>query len=128
MGYVAPLSEGFGYGIVLGLGAAFAGGMILTTWALKRYKSEVQTSEMFSTAGRTVKTGLVASAVVSSWTWWVSQVEFCCFTGMFADPLVLQGCYSAAEFRNCVSIWCFGSVLVCVWCYGSDSAVRYIGH
>lgn len=24
---------------------------------------------MFNTAGRTVKTGLVASAVVSSWTW-----------------------------------------------------------
>ncbi|TGZ78507.1 Na+/solute symporter [Ascodesmis nigricans] len=64
-----PLSQGFGYGIVLGLGFAFAGGMMLTTWALKRYQNEVQTSEMFSTAGRTVKTGLVASAVVSSWTW-----------------------------------------------------------
>jgi urea-proton symporter len=34
-----------------------------------RYQHEVQTSEMFSTAGRTVKSGLVASAVVSSWTW-----------------------------------------------------------
>ena len=43
--------------------------MILTTWLLKRYNNEVQTSEMFSTAGRTVKTGLVAAAVVSSWTW-----------------------------------------------------------
>ena len=64
-----PLSEGFGYGIILGLGFAFAFGMILTTWTLKRYQGEVQTSEMFSTAGRTVKSGLVASAVVSSWTW-----------------------------------------------------------
>lgn len=36
---------------------------------LKRYNHELQTSEMFSTAGRTVKSGLVASAVVSSWTW-----------------------------------------------------------
>jgi Na+/proline symporter len=34
-----------------------------------RYNYELQTSEMFSTAGRTVKSGLVASAVVSSWTW-----------------------------------------------------------
>jgi Na+/proline symporter len=42
---------------------------ILTTWVLKRYNNELQTSEMFSTAGRTVKSGLVASAVVSSWTW-----------------------------------------------------------
>lgn len=64
-----PLSTGFGYGIVLGLGFAFALGMITTTYVLKRYNSEVQTSEMFSTAGRTVKSGLVASAVVSSWTW-----------------------------------------------------------
>ncbi|KAH0559887.1 hypothetical protein GP486_003590 [Trichoglossum hirsutum] len=63
-----PLDKGFGYGIVLGLGFAFAFGMILTTWILKRYQNEVQTSEMFSTAGRTVRSGLVASAVVSSWT------------------------------------------------------------
>ncbi|PKX94791.1 sodium:solute symporter family protein [Aspergillus novofumigatus IBT 16806] len=34
-----------------------------------RYQHEVQTSEMFSTAGRSVKSGLVAAAVVSSWTW-----------------------------------------------------------
>lgn len=67
--YHAPLSQGFGYGILIGLGGAFALGMIGTTWALKRYQNEIQTSEMFSTAGRTVKTGLVASAVVSSWTW-----------------------------------------------------------
>ena len=33
------------------------------------YQNEVQTSEMFSTAGRSVKSGLVAAAVVSSWTW-----------------------------------------------------------
>lgn len=64
-----PLSQGVGYGVVVGLGLAFALGMILTTWILKRYQNEVQTSEMFSTAGRTVKSGLVASAVVSSWTW-----------------------------------------------------------
>jgi len=43
--------------------------MIFTTWALKRYNGELQTSEAFSTAGRTVKSGLVAAAVVSSWTW-----------------------------------------------------------
>lgn len=64
-----PLGQASGYGIVLGLGFAFALGMIGTTWALKRYHNEVQTSEAFSTAGRTVKSGLVASAVVSSWTW-----------------------------------------------------------
>ncbi|RAK72601.1 sodium:solute symporter family protein [Aspergillus fijiensis CBS 313.89] len=67
--FTAPLSQGFGYGIIVGLGFAFALLMIFITWALKRYQYEVQTSEMFSTAGRSVKSGLVAAAVVSSWTW-----------------------------------------------------------
>ncbi|KAI9835472.1 MAG: hypothetical protein M1819_002390 [Sarea resinae] len=69
MAAAPPLSQGLGYGIVLGLGFGFALGMMLITFILKRYRNEVQTSEMFSTAGRTVKSGLVASAVVSSWTW-----------------------------------------------------------
>lgn len=43
--------------------------MMLTTFVLRRYNNELQTSEVFSTAGRTVKSGLVSSAVVSSWTW-----------------------------------------------------------
>ena len=32
----APLSQAYGYGIVVGLGFAFALGMILTTYVLKR--------------------------------------------------------------------------------------------
>ncbi|KAK9479558.1 Sodium:solute symporter family-domain-containing protein [Lipomyces japonicus] len=64
-----PLPQGVGYGIVVGLGFVFAAGMILTTYMLKRYQHERITSEEFSTAGRSVKTGLIASAVVSSWTW-----------------------------------------------------------
>lgn len=63
------LDQGVGYGVVIGLGALFAFGMILITFILRRYNSEIQTSEMFNTAGRTVKSGLVGSAVVSSWTW-----------------------------------------------------------
>lgn len=65
----APLSQGYGYGIVVGLGLAFSGLMIFLTWALKRYQKEVVTSEEFNTAGRSVKKGLIATAVVSSWTW-----------------------------------------------------------
>ncbi|KAL8354527.1 hypothetical protein RB601_004094 [Gaeumannomyces tritici] len=69
MAGTAALDQSTGYGIVLGLGILFALGMILVTFILKRYNAEVQTSEMFNTAGRTVKSGLVGSAVVSSWTW-----------------------------------------------------------
>lgn len=35
--FTAPLSQGFGYGIIVGLGFAFALLMIFITWALKRY-------------------------------------------------------------------------------------------
>ncbi|KAF3915742.1 hypothetical protein ABW20_dc0100160 [Dactylellina cionopaga] len=64
-----PLTPAYGYGIVLGLGFTFAFVMICTTWLLKRYQNERQTVEQFTTAGRVVKTGLVACSVVSSWTW-----------------------------------------------------------
>lgn len=63
------LSQGVGYGVVLGVGIAFALFMIGLTQILKRFNNEVQTSEMFTTAGRSMKSGLVAAAVVSSWTW-----------------------------------------------------------
>ncbi|SPN99956.1 probable DUR3 - Urea permease [Cephalotrichum gorgonifer] len=64
-----PLPQGAGYGVLLGLGLFFAISMIGTTYILKRYKSERQTAETFSTAGRSAKSGIVGSAVVSSWTW-----------------------------------------------------------
>lgn len=77
----------------------------------RRYNNESQTSEMFNTAGRTVKSGLVASAVVSSWTWaatllqssgvayrygvsgpfWVSNVE---------PNLVRHNCACGANIRS----------------------------
>lgn len=63
------LPQSYGYGIVVGVGFAFSITMIATTYCLRRYQKEIITSEEFSTAGRSVKTGLIASAVVSSWTW-----------------------------------------------------------
>ncbi|KAI8159059.1 putative urea active transporter 1 [Colletotrichum sp. SAR 10_70] len=63
------LHQGWGYGLMIGLGFLFAVLMIVITWALKRYNYELQTSEMFTTAGRSLKSGLVASSVLSTWTW-----------------------------------------------------------
>ena len=54
--------------MVVGLGALFAVGMSVTSWLLSTYMNEIQDSEMFMTARHSVKTGLTASAVVSSWT------------------------------------------------------------
>lgn len=55
--------------IVLGFGLVFAALMTLITMIQKRFLGEKVTSEEYMAAGRSVKTGLVASAVVSSWTW-----------------------------------------------------------
>ena len=63
-----PFGQGVGYGLVIGLGAAFAIGMSLVSWALSRFRNEHQDSEMFMTAKHSVQSGLTASAVVSSWT------------------------------------------------------------
>jgi Na+/proline symporter len=64
----APFGAGVGYGVVVGLGAAFAIGMSLLSLFLSKYFAEKQDAEMFMTAKHSVKTGLTASAVVSSWT------------------------------------------------------------
>ena len=63
-----PLSQGVGYGIIVGVGAVFAAGMSALSWYLANYMNEEQDTEMFMTARHSVKTGLTASAVVSSWT------------------------------------------------------------
>jgi len=49
MATAPPLSQAVGYGVILGVGFLFALGMMLITFILKRYNSEVQTSEMFAT-------------------------------------------------------------------------------
>ncbi|CAG8557028.1 8624_t:CDS:2 [Acaulospora morrowiae] len=63
------LSQGAGWGIVIGFGAYFTIVMILLTIAQKHYLRESESSEMFMTARRSIKPGLIASAIVSSWTW-----------------------------------------------------------
>jgi len=68
-GTIQPIfGQGVGYGIIVGVGALFAIGMSAISWGLARFFAEKQTSEMFMTAKHSVRTGLTASAVVSSWT------------------------------------------------------------
>ncbi|KAJ3521637.1 hypothetical protein NM688_g8991 [Phlebia brevispora] len=64
----SALPQGAGYGICVGLGAFFGLTMWYITKLLARHLKEIQGSEMFMTAKRSINTGLIASAVVSSWT------------------------------------------------------------
>lgn len=63
------LDESWGWFIVVGLGAVFAIVITLETKIEERYLGVSQTSEWFNTAGRVIKTGLTAAAIVSAWTW-----------------------------------------------------------
>lgn len=65
----AILSQAYGYAFILGLGAAFALIMCFITFVLTKYMNQQQNSEGFTTASRSVGSGLVSSAVVSSWIW-----------------------------------------------------------
>lgn len=65
-----PLSQGLGYGVVLGFGFAFAAAMLYITRLLFRYNNENNSHfETYATAGRSIGTGLTATAVFSSWAW-----------------------------------------------------------
>ncbi|EED21377.1 urea active transporter, putative [Talaromyces stipitatus ATCC 10500] len=67
---LVPLSQGAGYGVVVGIGLVFGIGMVLVNRFLERYLNEKSDhTEMFMVANRSVGTGLTASAVVSSWMW-----------------------------------------------------------
>ena len=63
------LPEWIGWAIVVGLGMVFAVIITIEVKIEEKYLGLSQTSEMFNTAGRTIKTGLTAAAIVSAWTW-----------------------------------------------------------
>lgn len=64
------LPQGAGYGVVVGIGLFFSAFMLCLTAAQARYTGvSPKDSEEFSSASRSVKPGLIASGIVSAWTW-----------------------------------------------------------
>lgn len=65
-----PLSQAVGYVVVVVIGFVIAIVMVLVTRLMRRTVGEDnRKTEMFMTANRSVRTGLTASAVISSWLW-----------------------------------------------------------
>ena len=65
----AILSENVGYLVLMGVGLVMALTVTLMVKAETKWLGTRKTSEWFYTAGRTIKTGLIASSIVSAWTW-----------------------------------------------------------
>ena len=64
------LPQAVGYVVVVVIGFIIAFVMVLATYVLKKTAGEDnRKTEMFMTANRSVRTGLAASAVISSWLW-----------------------------------------------------------
>ncbi|RXW17021.1 hypothetical protein EST38_g8834 [Candolleomyces aberdarensis] len=64
------LPQGAGYGVVVGIGLFFSGFMIILTAIQARYTGfSPKNSEEFNSASRSIKPGLIASGIVSAWTW-----------------------------------------------------------
>lgn len=63
------LSEEVGYFILLGVGLIMALVVTLLVRVETKWLGTRKTFEWFSTAGRNIKVGLLASSVVSAWTW-----------------------------------------------------------
>ena len=65
-----PLPEGVGWAVVIGFGALFSVITTIIVMISQKFGSTGDiTSEHFNTAGRSIKTGLTASVIVSQWTW-----------------------------------------------------------
>ncbi|KAH8881060.1 urea transporter, partial [Thozetella sp. PMI_491] len=69
-GTLQVLQPSVGYGLVAGLGAAFCIIMILITLVQNRYAqyNTFKSTEEFNAASRSVKPGMIAAGIVSSWT------------------------------------------------------------
>lgn len=65
----AILSENIGYLVLIGVGLIMALAVTIMVKTETKWLGTRKTSEWFYTAGRTIKTGLIASSIVSAWTW-----------------------------------------------------------
>ena len=92
-GQDTPLPEAAGYAIVLGFGVFFSVFTTAMVYLDKTYNGTEITSEFFNTAGRSVKTGLTASVIVSQWTWAATllQSSNVDLQGLAYCPLAIQG-------------------------------------
>ncbi|UZJ52286.1 hypothetical protein CBS101457_001606 [Exobasidium rhododendri] len=104
----APLSQGWGYGVVVGFGLVFAVAMIFITRALRQSTGEDNSHfETFATAGRKVGTGLTATAVISSWAWSTALLSSTAITynyGLAGSYFFSAGCIVQICFFSLIAI------------------------
>jgi hypothetical protein len=100
--------------IVTGIGLFFSAFMIGITAIQARYTAfSPKNSEEFSSASRSVKPGLIASGIVSAWTWAATLVressQFV-YRPVFISPHQLQSSAVAYKFGQCALLFILSPV------------------
>ena len=107
LGYsgVSLVSQGTGYGLLIGLGIFFCGTILVAVKLQRLYLAEDSgTSEMFMVANRTVGTGLTAAAVFSSWMWINETVFAAAMTYRFGVAVAMVGYFLCSFTRRHSSV------------------------
>ena len=109
-----PVSQTLSYIVCTGIGLFFSAFMLCLTAIQARYTGfSPKNSEEFNSASRSVKPGLIASGIVSAWTWAATLVSrrHCPLVG--ARVLIRSDLVAAIECSR-IQIRYFGAVVV--WC------------
>ncbi|KAK3136313.1 hypothetical protein QOZ80_5BG0431470 [Eleusine coracana subsp. coracana] len=100
-GVCPPPELSFGQEYYSVVNAAWTGRRV---WLEKRYVGSQHTSEWFNTAGRSVKTGLIACVIVSQWTW---------------AATILQSSFVAWEYGVSGPLWYASGATIQVLLFGA---------
>lgn len=90
-GGVAPLPQAYGYAIVLGFGLLLSLITSILIFVDRRFGGTKVSAEQYTTAGRTVKTGLIADVVCSQWTWAATLLQSSNVAWKYGASLVVWG-------------------------------------
>ncbi|KAK4235460.1 Sodium:solute symporter family-domain-containing protein [Achaetomium macrosporum] len=85
-----PLPQGAGYGVIIGLGLTFALGIVWVTRGMKNaLHKDNQSTETFMVANRSIGTGLIAAAVISSWLYSIALLGSALLTYRYGVALAV---------------------------------------
>ena len=99
----------------------FSAFMLVLTAIQARYTGfSPKNSEEFNSASRSIKPGLIASGIVSAWTWAATLVRKPPLLSVLGNHTTLVAAIECCR----IQIWYLGSVVVRRWCNSPSASLR----
>ncbi|ORY91551.1 urea transporter [Leucosporidium creatinivorum] len=140
MSSTAILSQGVGYAVVLGIGLFFSLLMVGLTAIQNRYSShKTSSASEYTSASHSVKPGLIASGIVSAWTWAATLLQSSAVAYKFgisgpwwyaagATIQILLFAQNAAKLKlNAPNAHTFTEVIRCRWGQAAHGTFLFFG-